>query len=212
MALFDMHGCRVSTDRVALLLLALFVASARAEIRLPKMLSNHAVMQRDQPVHIWGWSQPGETVSVSFKGSTQTATGDRLGYWSVYLPPQSAGGPFQLTVVGTNTIVLNDIMIGDVWFASGQSNMEMPLKGFPDSAVVKNAAAEIRSANQPNLRLLLIPQKASPYPLSDFEGDVAWTLCTPETAAKFSAVAYFFGREIASREHVPVGLIDSTWG
>jgi len=195
-----------------LLSLAVSLASARAEIRLPKILSSHAVLQRAQPIHIWGWSEPGETVSVSFIGSTQIATGDRLGHWSLYLPPRPAGGPFQLTVAGANKIVLNDILVGDVWFASGQSNMEMPLMGFPGSAVVKNAAAEIRNANQPNLRLLLIPQKASPNPLTDFEGNVAWTLCSPETAAKFSAVAYFFGREIASREHVALGLIDSTWG
>ncbi len=212
MILFDRHERRISINRVLLLSLALFVASARAEVRLPKILGSHAVLQRDQPIHVWGWSQPGETVSVSFIGSTQIATGDRLGHWSVYLPPRPAGGPFQMTVAGTNRIVLDDILIGDVWFASGQSNMEMPLKGFPGSAVVRNAAEEIRNANLSSLRLLLIPQKASPYPLSDFDGDVAWTLCSPETAAKFSAAAYFFGREIASREHVTIGLIDSTWG
>src|SRR4051812_14840819 len=93
------------------------------------------------------------------------------GHWSVYLAPQSAGGPFPLTVTGRNKIVLDDILIGDVWFASGQSNMEMPLNGFPGSAVVKNAAEEIRNANQPGLRLLFIPHHATPYPLNDFEGN-----------------------------------------
>ncbi len=181
-------------------------------MRLPKILSNHAVLQRDQPIHIWGWAEPGETVTVSFNGASQTTAADRLGAWSVYLPPQTAGGPFQLTIAGTNKIVLDDILLGDVWFASGQSNMEMPLAGFPGSAEVKNGAEEIRNANQPALRLLLIPHKASAYPLSDFEGNAAWTTCTPETAAHFSAVAYFFGRDIASREHVAIGLIDSTWG
>jgi sialate O-acetylesterase len=183
-----------------------------AEVRLPKILSSHAVLQRDQPIHIWGWSQPGEQVSVTLQTASATTTGDRSGTWSVYLPAQPAGGPFQLTVTGTNKIVLDDILMGDVWFASGQSNMEMPLMGFPGSAVVNNAAEEIRNANRPDLRLLLIPRNASQFPLSDFQGEAAWTACTPETAAKFSAVAYFFGREIASKEHVSVGLIDSTWG
>ena len=137
---------------------------------------------------------------------------DRLGRWSVALPPLPAGGPFSLTVAGTNQIVLDDILMGDVWFASGQSNMEMPLSGFAGSAVVQNSAEEIRNANHPDLRLLLVHHSATPYPQDDFQGDIAWTVCTPETAAKFSAVAYFFGREIASTEHVPIGLIDSTWG
>ena len=189
-----------------------FTTPCFADVRLPKIFTSHAVLQREQPIHVWGWSEPGEAVSISLNGVTQTSTGDRLGQWSIYLPPQSAGGPYQLVVAGTNRIVVDDVLIGDVWFASGQSNMEMPLRGFPGSAVVKNAEEEIRNANQPNLRLLLIPHKPSSFPLADFEGDVAWTACTPETAAKFSAVAYFFGREIAEKEHVAIGLIDSTWG
>ena len=170
------------------------------------------MLQREQPIHVWGWAAPGENVSVSLNGTNQSSAADRLGQWNIYLPPEKAGGPYQLTVSGTNRLVLEDILIGDVWFASGQSNMEMPLNGFPGSAVVKNAAEEISNANHPDIRLLFIPHKASAFPLRDFEGNVQWTACTPETAAKFSAVAYFFGREIASREHVPIGLIDSSWG
>lgn len=168
------------------------------------------VLQRDQPIHLWGWSEPGETVSAQLNGTAQTATGDALGHWSLFLPPQHAGGPVQLTIQASNTIVLDDILIGDVWFASGQSNMEMPLEGFPGNAVVANADAEIRGANQPKLRLLLVKKKTSDYPVRDYEA--AWTACTPETAAKFSAVAYFFGKQIAEHEQVPIGLIDSTWG
>lgn len=170
------------------------------------------VLQRDRPIHIWGWSEPNEKVSATLHRASQSTTADSLGRWSVYLPPQPAGGPFQLTVTGTNKIILDDILIGDVWFASGQSNMEMPLEGFPGSAVVKNAAQEIGTANQPGIRLLLVQRKASPFPLADLGSDRSWTVCAPEMATKFSAVAYFFGREIASREHVPIGLIDSTWG
>jgi sialate O-acetylesterase len=187
----------------------LILTPLRAEVKLPRILGSHMVLQRDQRIQLWGWSEVGEKVTAQLNGSTQTATGDRLGHWKLALPPQPAGGPFQLTIQGANQIVLDDIMIGDVWFASGQSNMEMPLEGFP-GAVLDNGAEEIRGANQPNLRLFLVKKKASDHPVHDYEG--AWTGCTPETAAKFSAVAYFFGKQIAAHEHVTVGLIDSTWG
>ncbi len=184
----------------------------QAEVRLPRILGSHMVLQRDQPVHLWGWADPGEQVSAQLNGASGGASADALGKWSVYLPPQAAGGPYQVTITGSNKIVLEDVMVGDVWFASGQSNMEMPLAGFPGNAVVNNADAEIRNANQPELRLLFIRHKASNYPLRDYDDTARWTDCTPETAAKFSAVAYFFGKEIAAKENVTVGLIDSTWG
>lgn len=182
----------------------------QAEVRLPKMISDHAVLQRNAPIHIWGWAGPGESVSVAFHQQHASAIADDLGKWSLYLQPEQAGGPYQLQVAGSNTLTVSDLLVGDVWFASGQSNMELPLLGFPGSAVLKNGPQEIAAANHPNLRLLHIPQKASMYPLDD--QPATWSICTPDTAASFSAVAYFFGREISEREHVPVGLIDSTWG
>jgi len=179
------------------------------EVRLPGILSSHMVLQRDRPIHIWGWSNPGEKVSVDFHGVGRDVIGDSLGNWSAFLPPESAGGPFQLTVASSNKIVLDDILIGDVWFASGQSNMEFPLKGW-EGAPMKDSAREIASAAQPQIRLLFIPHKAADFPL--FNRETAWKVCTPETVADFSAVAYLFGRELNAREHVPIGLIDSTWG
>ncbi len=167
------------------------------------------VLQRDMPIHIWGWSAPGEKVTVAMRGSSRETAGDNLGSWSVYLPPEAAGGPYQVTVTGNNRILLDDVLVGDVWFASGQFNMEMPLKGFV-GASVKNSAEEIAHATQPQMRLLLIPHKSADFPLRT--ADASWTVCNPETAANFSAVAYFFGRELNTREHVPIGLIDSTWG
>jgi sialate O-acetylesterase len=190
-------------------LLACYPHTARCEARLPGILSSHMVVQRERPIHIWGWSDPGEKVSVALHGISRDAVGDSLGNWSVFLPPEAVGGPYQLTVAGGNRIVLDDVWIGDVWFASGQSNMEMPLKGF-SGAPVKDSAGEIARASQPQIRLLLIPHKAADFPLRN--SDATWTACTPETAANFSAAAYFFGREISAREHVPIGLIDATWG
>jgi sialate O-acetylesterase len=185
---------------------------AHGEVRLPKMLSSHMVLQRERPIHLWGWADPGEQVSVSMHGASAAGKADDLGHWSLYLPPEKAGGPYSLTIAGSNSITLDDVLVGDVWFASGQSNMQFPLAGFPGNAEMQNGAEEIRNATQPNLRLLHVADKAAPYPLQDIQSDSGWTLCTPETAANFSAAAYFFGREIAAKEHVPVGLIDSSWG
>ncbi len=194
----------------AALILALVALPAFSQVRLPNVLSSHMVVQRNQPIHLWGWATPGESVTIDFHGVRATGTADDLGHWSVYLPPEPAGGPFALTISASNTISLTDILVGDVWFASGQSNMELPLMGFPGNATVDNGDAEIHNATHPEIRLLHIKEKSSYYPLDDIDG--SWTLCTPETAASFSAAAYFFGREIAEKEHVPVGLIDSTWG
>lgn len=168
------------------------------------------VLQRGQPIHLWGWADPGELVKATLRGTSASTKADRVGNWSLYLPAEKAGGPYHVTIAGTNTIVLDDVLIGDVWFASGQSNMQLPLMGFPHSAVVANGEQEIQNATNPNLRLLHVPVIAKPYPQEN-QGS-SWTLCTPQTAAPFSAAAYFFGREIAAREHVPVGLIDSSYG
>jgi sialate O-acetylesterase len=201
-------GCGSRLLLVCFLFVSFCVAGG--EVRLPHMLSDHAVLQRQMPVHIWGWAQAGEKVTVTFHGQTQTAVADDLGRWSVFLRPEQAGGPYALTVQGSNTIRLEDILVGDVWFASGQSNMEFPLNGFPGNAVLKNGPQEIAAATQPQIRLLRFGRKASEYELRD--QDASWTLCTPETAAEFSAVAYFFAKDLVKGEHVPIGLIDSTWG
>ncbi len=192
--------------------LSVITIVANAEVTLPKVFSSHMVLQRDMPIHIWGDAAAGEQITVDLHGSTNTATTDNLGRWSVYLPAQSAGGPFTLAVHGTNTIQLEDILIGDLWMASGQSNMEMPLAGFPGSAVVKDADQEIAAANYPQIRLLLVKTDAADYPLEDVKAAIGWSLCTPETAKNFSAVAYFFARALQQKEKVPIGLIDSSWG
>jgi sialate O-acetylesterase len=196
---------------VAALGLGLVSLVANAEIRLPQLLSDHAVLQRDRPIHLWGWATPGASLKAHFHNQTVAVVADPLGKFSLWLEPESAGGPYVLSIVGDGPEKqVTDLLVGDVWFASGQSNMEIPLSGFPGSAVIKDADKEIAGANNPRLRLLVVAKKGSEFPLNDITG--TWTACTPQTAANFSAVAYFFGREIAARENVPVGLIDSTWG
>lgn len=198
------------TLRLIPMLLLLIAASLQADIRLPHILSSHMVLQRDRPIHFWGRADPGEQVHITLQSETGSATADDLGQWSLYLPPRPAGGPFQVQIQGKNRIVLDDVLIGDVWFASGQSNMEIPLRGYPGSSEIQNAAEEIRNATHPNIRLLFVPHDASSYPLRDYPQ--GWTRCTPETARTFSAVAYFFGLDVEKAESVPIGLIDATWG
>lgn len=196
---------------VVLFAACLATLPAAAEIRLPNALSDHAVLQRDRPIHLWGWSTPAAHLIAHFHQQTRTATANNKGEWSLYLDPENAGGPYTLNLSGDGPEKkLSDLLVGDVWLASGQSNMEMPLAGFPPTAFVNNAAQEIAAAGNPKLRLLLVPHKSSDTPVNDTPA--TWSDCTPESAKNFSAVAYFFGRAIAAKENVPIGLIDSTWG
>lgn len=188
------------------------VSAARAELILSKIFSDHAVLQRNQPIRIWGWASPGETVRVDFHGKNESAVAGKDGEWQIWLKPESAGGPYDLTVSGDKTqvsIKRQDILIGDVWIASGQSNMEFPLTGWANQPL-KNGPAEIAKANEPQLRLLKQEKIMSDYPLPDISGQ--WVACTPETASGFSAIAYFFGKELLEHEHVPIGLIQTAWG
>jgi sialate O-acetylesterase len=185
---------------------------AHAEVTLPRILADHMVLQRDVPIPVWGWAYPGEVVTVSLEKDSAVATADALGKWSVKLPARPAGGgPLKITIAGKNKIVLNDVLMGDVWFASGQSNMELSMQGRANSPV-KDSAAEIASADIPEIRLLLVKQAVTVYPLADLKDAAPWQVCTPKTVATFSAIAFLFGREIHDQVKVPIGLIDSTWG
>jgi len=191
---------------------AIFLSIANAEVTLPKLFSSHMILQRDMPVHVWGSADPGERVEIELHGEHASAVADSVGRWSIYLAPQPAGGPYTLTVRATNTLTFDDVLLGDLWVASGQSNMEMPLNGFPNSAVVNDAEKEIAAANYPQIRLMRVHPDASDYPLEDFKSVDGWSVCTPETARSFSAVGYFFARDLQQKEHVAIGVIDSTWG
>src|SRR5579862_1394583 len=152
---------------VALMTSAAGIASG--EVSLPHLLSDHAVLQRQAPIHIWGNADPGETVTVKFHDQTRTATANDLGKWSLWLMPEKAGGPYTLTATGSTGgagVTVSDLLVGDVWLASGQSNMEMPLSGFPNSAVLKNGPEEIAHATLPNVRLLRLEKTTSEFPLN----------------------------------------------
>ncbi len=172
------------------------------------------VVQRDLPVHIWGMATPGQTVRVSFRSESRSTQADELGRWSVYLTPGAAGGPFHLTVQGEPTtgsvapesvLMLNDVLVGDVWLASGQSNMEFRMHQ------ANTAAADLPHAANPRIRLLLIQTHSAEWAQDEAATD-GWAVSSPETAKDFSAVAWYFAREIEQREQVPIGIIDSSWG
>lgn len=183
-----------------------------ADVRLPRILADHMVLQRDVPIHIWGWAAPDETVKVTIEKDAVVTSADAIGKWSVILPARPAGGgPLKVTITGNNTIVLDDVLMGDIWLASGQSNMQLPMSGW-SSAPVKNSAAEIATANIPDIRLLTVKSEATVYPLPDLKDPAEWQVCTPQTVRDFSAIGFFFGREIHEHVKVPIGLINSTWG
>jgi sialate O-acetylesterase len=180
--------------------------SGYTQVRLPKLISNGMIVQRNKPIVIWGWASPREKVAVQFHGQQQKATADQSGRWRVEFSPEPAGGPFQMTVSGKkNTVALSDILIGEVWVCSGQSNMEWPLKS------ARNAEEEVKAARYPQIRQFLVQKAVSTIPEEDVKGG-SWKSCTPETAGDFTAVGYFFARAIYEEINVPIGLINTTWG
>lgn len=197
---------------VPALLLAALAALARAEVALPQIFTDHMVLQRDQPVAIWGTAAAGETVTVRFASRTQTAVADAAGKWSVRLRPLSASAESrELVVAASNTITLSDVLVGEVWLGSGQSNMEKQIGHRSGQKPCDNFEAEIAAADHPLLRLYQVPRNGKPT-----EGDATlrWLPCSPDTVARtnFSAAAYYFGRELQRELKVPVGIIHSSVG
>ena len=178
--------------------------STRADVKLPALFGDHMVLQQGQPIPIWGWADPGEEVRVTLGGDSRTVKADADGKWKVLLGKLSAGGPNKVEIQGNNSLTLNDVLIGEVWVCSGQSNMQWDVQHAND------ADLEIASAKYPNIRLITVPQIGTQEPQDDFEGK--WEPCSPETVPSFSAVGYFFGRQLYQTLDVPIGLIDNSWG
>lgn len=180
--------------------------STYAQIRLPKLISNGMVLQRDQPVKLWGWAGNGEKILLEFKGKTFKTVTDLHGRWQIPLPPQPAGGPYKMVFKGSGTIELNDVLFGDVWLCAGQSNMELPMERVQDKypAVMTTENKNIRQFEVPDRYDFLMPD-------TDLTGG-AWLAVNKENLPKFSAVAYFFADELYKKYKVPIGLINTALG
>lgn len=175
-----------------------------ADVKLPNIFSDHMVLQRDQAVPIWGWAEPGEQVMVSIAGQSLMTQADADGKWRVDLAPLSVGDPLTLVVDGKNRLERKDILVGEVWICSGQSNMGWTVGASFD------ADLHLLTAKNPQLRLLTVSNRGTQTPLDEVDG--TWQLSTPEEVEQFSAVGYFFGLQLQKTLGVPIGLIDNAWG
>jgi sialate O-acetylesterase len=187
--------------------LALIAATtcAWAEVSLPRFFSDHAVLQREAPIPVWGWAAPGEKITVQLGDqAAASATAAADGTWKVALPKSAAGGPFVLSVKGTNEIRLNDVLVGEVWICSGQSNMEWTVNAS------LNPEQERSAATDPLIRHLGVPKR--PLSASATNIDATWVVAAPNTAGNFTACGYFMARELRKHLNVPVGLINASWG
>ncbi|RZK41799.1 MAG: sialate O-acetylesterase [Pedobacter sp.] len=189
-----------------LLVLLLSANSLRAELKLPALIANGMVLQRDQPIKIWGWASAKEIISVTFKDKTYSTKTGENGEWSVILAPQKAGGPFKMRI---NQIELHDLLIGDVWLCSGQSNMEAQMSR---ANIKANYPKEIQESNYPQIRQFTVKRNMAFLPITDVQTDNGWISANPNTILDFSAVAYFFAKELYERYKVPIGIINSSVG
>ncbi|NLY02053.1 MAG: sialate O-acetylesterase [Rhodopirellula sp.] len=202
--MFCRRSIRTTLTAIAILFFGFAPTDVSAEVRLPGIFGEHMVLQRDVKLPVWGWAEAGEKVSVRIGDAAIETTADAAGKWSVRLPALAAGGPLTLEVRGTNTIVLEDVLIGEVWLCSGQSNMQWLVNQS------QNFEEEQAAAGHPRIRHITIPRVAQPFPVDDVRAD--WEVCSPETVGGFSAAAYFFGRTLHQELDVPIGLINSSWG
>jgi sialate O-acetylesterase len=175
-------------------------------LRMPRIFSSHMVLQRDKSIPLWGKGKPGERITVELGGNRQNVRIDQTGNWRLDLPPLPAGGPHQLEISGYQNLSYEDVLMGDVWLASGQSNMQWSLEWEVD-----NYEEEIAAADHPNLRLFTVPREVAYTPQTDISGG-EWMRSSPENVGSFSAVAYFFGRDLLKELNVPIGIIHSSWG
>lgn len=194
-----------------LLLLLQGLSSLFSQVRLPSLISNGMILQRDTKLKIWGWAAPGEKVSLMLstdKSKAYTAVANKKGEWTIHLSKQKPGGPYYMKIVASNHIVIDNILIGDVWLCSGQSNMEQTLGG----RLKYRYADEIANANNSSIRQFLVPDK---YNFNQSQKDIPnanWQILSPQTAPDFTAVGYFFAKELYEKNKVPVGIINAALG
>jgi sialate O-acetylesterase len=177
---------------------------ARGDVKVPAIFGSQMVLQRDQKDRVWGWAEPGEDVTVKIAGQSHSTKAGGDGSWQVELDPMPAGGPHTLAIEGKNKLEFDQVLVGEVWICSGQSNMQWSV------AAAKDADLEIATAKYPLIRLISVPNVGTQEPQKDFRG--RWQPCQPDTVGRFSAVGYFFGRRLHQVLDVPVGLINDAWG
>ena len=181
------------------------LTAVKADVQLPGIFGDHMVLQRDRQLPVWGWASPGEQVTVQMDNqSPASATADASGKWRIELPALPAGGPHTFTVKGRNTIALKDVLIGEIWLCSGQSNMEWIVRNCD------NADKEMAAADLPEIRHIKVPLKPASVPQDDFKAD--WQVCQPDTVGNFTAAGFFMARKLQQELKVPIGLINSSWG
>lgn len=189
------------------LLLFFLTFNSIAEVRLPALFSDNMVLQRESDVAVWGWSSPGEKIFITntWNNSVDSVQATSFAKWNVKIKTPAAGGPYTLTIKGSNTITLQNVMIGEVWICSGQSNMEWSsVNGLPEMD------AELPNSANAGIRLFHLPKTTAAYPQDNCAG--TWKNCDPESLKSFSAVAYFFGKKLQKELNVPIGLINTSWG
>src|SRR5678816_4684728 len=189
---------------ITVCLTLLLQQEALAKITVPSLIGDNMVLQSGKQIRIWGHGDPGEQVSIEIAGQRAKAVTSTTGNWETKIGPLKAGGPFNLTITGSNTLTIKNVLVGEVWVCSGQSNMEWPLIN------ARNGAEEVAKANYPEIRLFTVQKATSSTPLDDVKGN--WVVTTPDSVGQFSAVGYFFGRELNQKLKVPVGLIHTSWG
>jgi sialate O-acetylesterase len=199
--------------KAPLIILSFFtMVVADAKVKLPSVFSDNMVLQQKTSAAIWGTATAGKAVTISTSWNTKkyTAVADKSGKWKAKVLTPSFGGPYTVNISDGDLTTLKNVMIGEVWVCSGQSNMEMPLAGW---GKIQNYEKEIAAANYPNIRLLQAEHVTSDKPLDDAKvSNGGWTPCTPQYVAEFSSVAYFFAREIYQKIKIPIGLIHTSWG
>ncbi len=187
--------------------LFIFIQICEANISLPEIFSDNMVLQQKSEVIIWGWAKTGETVNLKadWMDKELSSVVGPQGTWRITISTPAAGGPYNISIRGNNEVLLKNVLIGEVWLCSGQSNMEMSAEWG-----IENGEEEIKNANYPEIRFFAVNSATAMYPQEHFSGN--WTACTPETMKTFSAIGYFFARKLNKDLGVPIGIINSSWG
>jgi sialate O-acetylesterase len=182
--------------------------SLYADVKLPKFFSDNMVLQRNKPIPVWGWANANEKITVQFEQQIKKTKADKNGKWMIKLDNAAAGGPYQLVIKGKNTVTISNVLVGEVWICSGQSNMEMPIAGW---GKINHYEEEIAAADYPMIRHFKVPNTISSSPQQDVTGGT-WEVCSPATAGDFTATGYFFARDLYNKLKVPIGLLNTSWG